>query len=54
MKNLIKLILLPLAIALAAISVAGCERDEGAFEDLGEKADEAINDAERKLEDAAD
>jgi hypothetical protein len=37
----------------AAVALYGCSKD-GPAEELGEKVDETVQDAERKLEDAGD
>jgi len=44
-----------LAIMLmASAGLYGCEEKQGPLERAGEKVDEAINDAKREVEDAAD
>jgi hypothetical protein len=40
-------------ILLGGVSLAGCD-DKNEFEQLGEKADEAVNDASRAVDDATD
>jgi len=43
-----------LAISFSGMVAAGCKKDDGPLEEAGEKIDEAVNDAKRKVEDAAD
>jgi hypothetical protein len=42
-----------LAFALVATLGVACEK-KGPFEEAGEKVDESVNDAKRKIEDATD
>lgn len=44
-----------LAISISGMVAAGCKKEhDGPLEEAGEKIDEAVNDAKRKVEDAAD
>ncbi len=52
LASMSRLFLLPLVFA-GGLLVAGCE-EQGPLEDLGESADEAVNDAGRAVEDATD
>ena len=45
---------LALLLALAAAGLYACETKKGPMEKAGEKVDEAVNDAKRAAEDAAD
>lgn len=43
-----------LGLALAAPVLSACEEEQGPIEQLGEKADEAVNDTRRAVDDATD
>lgn len=48
-----RLIFVLLACTFGAAALTACE-EQGPLEEAGEKADEAVNDAERAVKDAAD
>ena len=43
-----------LMLATGGAMLSGCDENDGPLEQAGEKADEAIKDAERAVEDATD
>lgn len=49
-KTLIALLI----VSAASLSMVGCKDNDSAFEESGEKVDEAIQDTERAIEDAVD
>lgn len=45
---------LALLLATSGVAIAGCDRDEGGFEEAGEAADDTMDEAEDTMDDAMD
>jgi hypothetical protein len=45
---------LALLLATSGVAIAGCDRDEGGFEEAGEAADDAMDDAKDTMDDTMD
>ena len=53
-RTIIRSVVVAFFASAAALPVAGCWEEKGPLENAGEKADEAINDTKRAVEDATD
>jgi hypothetical protein len=49
-KTTLKAMVLTVGVALAAASLAACEKKEGPMEEIGEEVDEAIDNAKKAVD----